>query len=63
MTNQSDSIILIGPMGSGKTSTGRILAKETNFDFFDTDEEVVERTGVSIAYIFDVEGETGFRQR
>ena len=63
MTNQSDSIILIGPMGSGKTSTGRILAKEMDFDFFDTDEEVVERTGVSIAYIFDVEGETGFRHR
>ena len=58
MTNQSDSIILIGPMGSGKTSTGRILAKEMGFDFLDTDEEVVERTGVSIAYIFDVEGET-----
>ena len=63
MTNQSDSIILIGPMGSGKTSTGRILAKEMDFDFLDTDEEVVERTGVSIAYIFDVEGETGFRKR
>ena len=63
MTNQSDSIILIGPMGSGKTSTGRILAKEMGFDFLDTDEEVVERTGVSIAYIFDVEGETGFRER
>ena len=63
MTNQSDSIILIGPMGSGKTSTGRILAKEMDFDFLDTDEEVVERTGVSIAYIFDVEGEAGFRQR
>jgi len=50
-------------MGSGKTSTGRILAKEMRFDFLDTDEEVVKRTGVSIAYIFDVEGETGFRQR
>jgi len=63
MTNQSENIILIGPMGSGKTSTGRILAKEMRFDFLDTDEEVVKRTGVSIAYIFDVEGETGFRQR
>ncbi len=37
MTNQSDSIILIGPMGSGKTSTGIILAKEMGFDFLDTD--------------------------
>ena len=63
MANQSDNIILIGPMGSGKTSTGRILAKEMDFDFIDTDETIVESTGVSIAYIFDVEGESGFRQR
>ena len=63
MTNQSDNIILIGPMGSGKTSTGRILAKEMGFDFIDTDEAIVESTGVSIAYIFDVEGEAGFRKR
>tara|TARA_Y100001970_G_scaffold284321_1_gene401430 strand:+ start:7539 stop:8054 length:516 start_codon:yes stop_codon:yes gene_type:complete len=63
MTNKSDNIILIGPMGSGKTSTGKILAKQMSFNFLDTDEEVEERTGVSIAYIFDVEGETGFRQR
>ena len=63
MTKQSDSIILIGPMGSGKTSTGRILAKELGFDFIDTDEVILESTGVSIAYIFDVEGESGFRQR
>ena len=51
MANQSDNIILIGPMGSGKTSTGRILAKEMGFDFIDTDEAIVESTGVSIAYI------------
>ena len=63
MTNRSDNIILIGPMGSGKTSTGRILAKEMGYDFIDTDEAIVESTGVSIAYIFDVEGEAGFRKR
>ena len=63
MTNRSDNIILIGPMGSGKTSTGRILAKEMGFDFIDTDQAIVESTGVSIAYIFDVEGEAGFRKR
>jgi len=63
MTNLPESIILIGPMGSGKTSTGRILAKQLGYDFVDTDDEVVERTGVSIAYVFDVEGESGFRQR
>ena len=50
-------------MGSGKTSTGRMLAKEMGYVFADTDEEVTKRTGVSIAYIFDVEGEEGFRKR
>jgi shikimate kinase len=63
MVNQTDNIILIGPMGSGKTSTGRILAKEMGFNFIDTDDVIIESTGVSIAYIFDVEGENGFRQR
>ena len=63
MINQKDNIILIGPMGSGKTSTGRMLAKEMSYVFADTDEEVTKRTGVSIAYIFDVEGEEGFRKR
>ena len=63
MINQKDNIILIGSMGSGKTSTGRMLAKEMGYVFADTDEEVTKRTGVSIAYIFDVEGEEGFRKR
>ena len=63
MINQKGNTILIGPMGSGKTSTGRILAKEMSYAFADTDEEVTKRTGVSIAYIFDVEGEEGFRKR
>ena len=58
MTKQSSSIILIGPMGSGKTSTGRVLAKEMGHIFLDTDEEVTSRTGVSIAYIFDIEEES-----
>lgn len=63
MTKQLRNIILIGPMGSGKTSTGRVLAKEINHVFLDTDEEVTRRTGVSIAYIFDIEKESGFRER
>ena len=63
MINQKGNIILIGPMGSGKTSTGRMLAKEMGYAFADTDEEVAKRTGVSIAYIFDVEGEEGLRKR
>ena len=63
MINQKGNIILIGPMGSGKTSTGKMLAKEMGYVFSDTDEEVTKRTGVSVAYIFDVEGEEGFRKR
>ena len=63
MINQKGNIILIGPMGSGKTSTGRMLAKEMGYAFADTDEEVTKRTGVSIAYIFDGEGEEGCRKR
>ena len=63
MINQKGNIILIGPMGSGKTSTGRMLAKEMGYAFADTDEEVTKRTGVSVAHIFDVEGEEGFRKR
>ena len=63
MTNKSASIKLINNLRYGKTSTGRILAKEMDFNFLDTDEEVIERTGVSIAYIFDLEGESGFRER
>ncbi|MBE8190503.1 MAG: shikimate kinase [Candidatus Thioglobus sp.] len=50
-------------MGAGKTSVGRQLALALNRDFFDSDHEIVERTGVAIDYIFDVEGEAGFRIR
>ncbi|CAC9440463.1 Shikimate kinase I (EC 2.7.1.71) [uncultured Gammaproteobacteria bacterium] len=57
------NIVLVGPMGSGKTSVGRRLACVLKRDFFDTDFEIVARTGVAIDYIFDVEGEEGFRQR
>jgi len=57
------SIALIGPMGSGKTSVGRRLACVLKRDFFDSDHEIVARTGVSIDHIFDVEGEEGFRER
>jgi shikimate kinase len=63
MAKPIQSVILIGPMGSGKTSVGRRLACVLKCDFFDTDFEIVARTGVAIDYIFDVEGEEGFRQR
>lgn len=57
------NIILIGMMGSGKTTVGRLLAKRLGKTFIDSDEEIQKRTGVTIPHIFDVEGEAGFRQR
>lgn len=59
----SGNVILIGMMGSGKTTVGRLLAKQLGKTFIDTDEEIQRRTGVTIPHIFDVEGEAGFRQR
>jgi shikimate kinase len=60
---QSGNLILVGMMGSGKTTMGRILAKHLDKVFIDSDEEIQFRTGVTIPHIFDVEGEPGFRQR
>ena len=57
------NIILIGPMGSGKSTIGSIIAKRLNREFKDSDHYIEERTGVDIARIFDVEGEQGFRDR
>lgn len=57
------SIFLVGPMGSGKTAVGRQLARRLGMPFADTDTEVESRTGVDIAYIFEREGEEGFRLR
>ncbi len=59
----SGNIILVGMMGAGKTTVGRILAKQLGKTFVDSDEEIQKRTGVKISHIFDVEGEAGFRQR
>ncbi len=50
-------------MGAGKSSVGRYLAAQLELDFYDTDEEIEKRTGVDIGWIFDVEGEQGFRER
>jgi len=61
--NTGQSIFLIGPMGVGKTTIGRQLAKLLNYDFVDSDHEIEAKSGASIPWIFDVEGEQGFRQR
>ncbi|MCW8931172.1 MAG: shikimate kinase AroK [Gammaproteobacteria bacterium] len=57
------NIILIGPMGAGKTTIGRQIARRLSFDFYDSDREIEERTGVTIPLIFELEGEEGFRRR
>ena len=59
----SGNIVLVGMMGAGKTTVGKILAKQLGKTFIDCDEEIQKRTGVKISHIFDVEGEEGFRQR
>lgn len=61
--NQLQRIMLIGPMGAGKTTVGRQLAKTLGMDFIDSDHEIEKRTGASIPLIFDLEGEEGFRRR
>ena len=50
-------------MGSGKTTVGKRLSEKLNIDFYDADHEIIDKTGVSIDHIFDVEGEKGFRKR
>ena len=57
------NIILIGPMGSGKSTIGQLLANRLKRDFFDSDHYIEEKTGVDIPRIFDIEGEDGFRLR
>ncbi len=57
------NIYLVGPMGAGKTTVGRILARSLHCDFVDTDRLLEERTGVSVGHIFEIEGEAGFRDR
>ena len=57
------NIFIVGPMGSGKSTVGKIIADELFLSFLDTDEEIETRTGASIDWIFDLEGEDGFRKR
>ncbi|MGB7755810.1 MAG: shikimate kinase AroK [Salinisphaera sp.] len=57
------NIYLVGPMGAGKTTVGRRIAELKGMTFVDSDQEVEKRTGVDISFIFDMEGEEGFRKR
>ena len=57
------NIFIVGPMGSGKSTVGKIISGALFLTFFDTDGEIESRTGASIDWIFDLEGEEGFRKR
>jgi len=57
------NVVLVGPMGAGKSTIGRALAEALGLGFHDTDTLIEQRSGASIAWIFDVEGEEGFRER
>ena len=59
----SGSIFLVGMMGAGKTSVGKLLARRLGKTFYDCDHEVERATGVKVAVIFEIEGEAGFRAR
>ncbi len=63
MKNSVENIFLIGPMGAGKTTIGKLLAQELKLDFYDSDHEIETRSGADISWIFDMEGEDGFRKR
>lgn len=60
---ESNNIFLVGPMGAGKSTIGRVLAELMNMEFYDSDREIEDSTGADIPWIFDVEGERGFRER
>lgn len=57
------NIFLIGPMGAGKSTIGRTIAKELKLEFYDSDLEIEQRTGADLSWIYDLEGEDGFRKR
>lgn len=63
MKNLTQNIFLIGGMGAGKTTIGRKLAEMLDYEFYDSDREIEHATGVDIPWIFEIEGEAGFRRR
>ncbi len=60
---QPKNIFLVGPMGAGKSAVGRYIARAMHMSFVDSDDEIESRTGVDISFIFEKEGEEGFRKR
>jgi shikimate kinase len=60
---RSRNVFLVGPMGSGKSTIGRQLSELLKKDFYDTDTEIEKKCGADINWIFDIEGEEGFRKR
>jgi shikimate kinase len=63
MPSAVSRVYLVGPMGAGKTTIGKLLADELRLEFVDVDREIESRSGVDIPWIFDREGEAGFRIR
>lgn len=61
--NPAPNLILVGPMGAGKTSIGRRVADRFGLEFCDVDQAVIDRCGATIATIFEHVGEAGFRER
>ena len=57
------NIFLVGPMGAGKSTIGRQIARSLHLDFYDSDSEIEKRTGADISWVFELEGEEGFRAR
>jgi len=63
MTIEAKNIFLVGPMGAGKSTIGKVLSEIMDMEFVDSDREIETSTGADIPWIFDVEGEKGFRDR
>lgn len=63
MIEQRENLFIVGMMGAGKSAVGRLLAVRLGREFIDADQEIQQRTGVTIATIFELEGEAGFRRR
>lgn len=63
LMSKRDNLYLVGLMGAGKTTVGRLLARHYGCVFHDSDHEIEARTGVKIPVIFEIEGEAGFRKR